>query len=56
MRMALGVADALSTRLELGAATPTRGLYVTEQQFDDLKGTIGPWADGAAPRIARHLT
>ena len=41
--------------VELGAATPTRGLYVTEQQFDDLEGTIGPWADEAAPRIARHL-
>ncbi len=42
--------------VELGAATPTRGLYVTEQQFDDLEATIGPWADEAAPRIARHLT
>ena len=42
--------------IELGAATPTRGLYVTEQSFDDLQGTIDPWADEAAPRIARHLT
>ncbi len=42
--------------VELGAVTPTRGLYVTEQQFDDLEGTIDPWADGAAPLIARHLT
>ena len=42
--------------VELGAATPTRGLYVTEQQFDDLEATIGPWADEAAPRVARHLT
>lgn len=42
--------------VELGAATPTRGLYVTEQQFDDLDGAIAPWADAAAPLIARHLT
>lgn len=41
--------------VELGAVTPTRGLYVTEQQFDDLEVAIGPWADGAAPLIARHL-
>ncbi len=42
--------------VELGAATPTRGLYVTEQQFDDLEEAIAPWADAAAPLIARHLT
>ncbi len=41
--------------VELGAATPTRGLYVTEQQFDDLEGAIAPWADAAAPLVARHL-
>ena len=41
--------------VELGAATPTRGLYVTEQQFDDLEAAIGPWADAAAPLVARHL-
>ncbi len=41
--------------VELGASTPTRGLYVTEQQFDDLEGAIAPWADEAAPLIARHL-
>ncbi len=41
--------------VELGATTPTRGLYVTEEQFDDLEGAIAPWADEAAPRIARHL-
>jgi FMN reductase len=42
--------------VELGAATPTRGLYVTEQQFDNLEKAIAPWADGAAPLIARQLT
>jgi FMN reductase len=41
--------------VELGAATPTRGLYVTEQQFDNLDAAIGPWADGAAPLVARQL-
>jgi len=41
--------------VELGAVTPTRSLYVTEQQFDDLDGVIGPWADVAGPLIARHL-
>jgi FMN reductase len=41
--------------VELGAVTPTRGLYVTEQQFDDLDHVVGPWADVAGPLIARHL-
>jgi FMN reductase len=41
--------------VELGAVTPTRGLYVTEQQFDDLEQVIGPWADDAGPLVARHL-
>ena len=42
--------------VELGAATPTRGLYVTEQQFDALEESIAPWADAAGPLIAHHLT
>jgi FMN reductase len=41
--------------VELGAATPTRGLYITEQQFDNLEAAIGSWADGAARLIARQL-
>jgi FMN reductase len=41
--------------VELGATTPTRGLYVTEAQFDDLDGVIGAWADAAAPLVARAL-
>jgi FMN reductase len=42
--------------VELGATAPTRGLYVTEQQFDHLEEAVAPWADEAAPLIARHLT
>jgi FMN reductase len=41
--------------VELGASTPTRGLYVVEQQFDDLDAAIGPWADTASPLLARAL-
>jgi FMN reductase len=41
--------------VELGATTPTRGLYVTESQFDDLDGVIGAWADAAAPLVGRAL-
>jgi FMN reductase len=41
--------------VELGATTPTRGLYVTEAQFDDLDGVIGAWADAAGPLVARAL-
>ena len=41
--------------VELGATTPTRGLYVTESQFDDLDGVIGAWADAAAPLVGHAL-
>ena len=41
--------------VELGASIPTRGLYVTEPQFDDLDAAIGGWADGASLLIARAL-
>jgi FMN reductase len=41
--------------VELGATTPTRGLYVTESQFDDLDAVIGAWADTAGPLIKRAL-
>jgi FMN reductase len=41
--------------VELGAATPTRGLYVTEGQFAHLDDVIGPWASAAAPLIGRAL-
>jgi FMN reductase len=42
--------------VELGATTPTRGIYVTEQQFDALDGVIGAWAEAAGPLVARALT
>jgi FMN reductase len=42
--------------VELGASIPSRGLYVTEQQFDDLDAAIGGWAALAGPLIARALT
>jgi FMN reductase len=41
--------------VELGASTPTRGLYVTESQFDDLDSVIGAWADAAGPLLGRAL-
>jgi FMN reductase len=41
--------------VELGATTPTRGLYVTESQFDDLDRVIGAWADTAAPLVGSAL-
>jgi hypothetical protein len=42
--------------VELGASTPTRSLYVTEPQFDDLDAVIGPWADAASLLLARALS
>jgi len=41
--------------VELGASTPTRSLYVTESQFDDLDAVVGAWADTASSLIARAL-
>jgi FMN reductase len=41
--------------VELGVSTPTRCLYVTEPQFDDLDAVIGAWADNASPLIGRAL-
>jgi FMN reductase len=40
--------------VELGCSTPTRGLYVTEQQFDDLDNVIEAWA-ATADRSLRGL-
>jgi|HubBroStandDraft_1064217.scaffolds.fasta_scaffold218457_2 FMN reductase len=42
--------------VELGASVPSRALYVIEEQFDDLDAVIGPWADVAAPLLARALS
>jgi FMN reductase len=42
--------------VELGASTPTRGLYVTEQQFDDLDSVVRAWAEVSGPILARALS
>jgi FMN reductase len=41
--------------VELGASTPTRGLFVTEQRLDDLDTVIASWARVARPLVARAL-
>ena len=41
--------------VELGASTPTRGLFVTEQQLDDLDTVIASWARTARPLVDRAL-
>ena len=37
--------------VELGASVPSRGLYVLEDQVDDLEAVVGPWADAAVPQL-----
>jgi FMN reductase len=41
--------------VELGASTPSRGLYVTEGQFGDLDAVVGAWAGVAGPLVRRAL-
>ncbi|HEX3564748.1 MAG TPA: NAD(P)H-dependent oxidoreductase [Acidimicrobiales bacterium] len=41
--------------VELGAATPTRALYVTESDMGDLAPVLGPWGLSALPEIARFF-
>jgi FMN reductase len=41
--------------VELGASAPTRGLYVTEPQLEDLDQVVGAWAVAARPLIERAL-
>jgi FMN reductase len=41
--------------VELGAATPTRALYVTEADMGDLAPVLGDWALSALPEIARFF-
>jgi len=41
--------------VELGASTPTRGLFVTEQQLDDLDAVIASWARTARPIVSGAL-
>jgi FMN reductase len=37
--------------VELGATLPTRGLYITEDQFDALDDVVGSWLLEGAPRL-----
>lgn len=37
--------------VEIGATLPTRGLYITEDRFDDLDPVIGTWLSEAGPRL-----
>jgi FMN reductase len=41
--------------VELGAAVPTRGLYVTEPELSDLAAVVGRWAAEAVPQVRRAL-
>jgi FMN reductase len=41
--------------VELGASTPTRGLFVTEQQFDTLDAVVDAWASVARPIVENAL-
>ena len=41
--------------VELGSSAPTRGLYITEQQFEDLDHVIGSWAATARPLVDHAL-
>jgi len=53
-----GLAPELHLRpllVELGACTPTRGLYVTEQQLGALDTVVGTWAHTARPIVERAL-
>jgi FMN reductase len=41
--------------VELGAAVPSRGLYVTEPEFAELAGPVGRWAEAAVPLLRTAL-
>jgi FMN reductase len=41
--------------VELGASVPTRSLYVTEAELEDLDQAVGSWAASEAPILARAL-
>jgi FMN reductase len=42
--------------VELGASVPSRGLYVTEPELDDLDQVIATWVVTARPPIERALS
>jgi len=41
--------------VELGAAVPSRGLYVTEPEFGELAGPLGRWSEAAMPLLRTAL-
>jgi FMN reductase len=41
--------------IELGASVPSRGLFVTEDRFEDLDEVVADWALRARPLIDRAL-
>jgi FMN reductase len=41
--------------VELGAAVPSRGLYVTEPEFGELTAPVGRWAEAAVPLLRTAL-
>jgi FMN reductase len=41
--------------VELGAAVPSRGLYVTEPEFATMDAAVAAWAQAAVPLIHRAL-
>ena len=42
--------------VEIGAIVPTRGLFVVEQELDQLDATIDTWLEVATPALARLLS
>jgi FMN reductase len=42
--------------VELGATLPTRGLYVTEAQFEGVEDVVASWLDEAGPRLHAAMT
>jgi FMN reductase len=42
--------------VELGATLPTRGLYVTESELEDVDDVIAAWLQEAGPRLRAAVT
>ncbi len=42
--------------VELGACLPTRGLYVTEEEFAGLDGVLAAWLEEAGPLLRSSAT
>jgi len=42
--------------VELGAAVPSRGLYITEPEFADLTAPLSRWAEAAVPLLRQTLS